>query len=212
MKQLAGCLALLSLLVGCGERPGGKPAPQSPAAAEKWQTSSGKALAARVPDARGIENMGCCCSEKIFRGAQPAKEGLKYLKAQGFKTVINLRSWSGEDPKDVEALGMKAVAIPLQADARGSKPPTEEQIKQFLEIVLKPENQPVYFHCAHGKDRTGTMAAVYRMEVDGWTPAEAIEEMQAFGYNDIWKDLIEFVKNYKPRGLAKPAGAASKAP
>ena len=41
--------------------------------------------------------------------------------------------------------------------------------------------------------------AIYRIEVDGWTNAEAIEEMQAFGYNDFYKDLIGYVRDYRPR-------------
>ena len=49
------------------------------------------------------------------------------------------------------------------------------------------------------------MAALYRIEVDGWTPAEAIEEMQHFGYHDNYKDLVAFVRAYVPRGYAKKA-------
>jgi hypothetical protein len=47
------------------------------------------------------------------------------------------------------------------------------------------------------------MAAVYRLEMDGWTPDEALQEMEAFGYHNIYRDLIQFVKSYKPRGYAK---------
>jgi len=34
--------------------------------------------------------------------------------------------------------------------------------------------------------------------VDGWTTDEAISEMQRFGYHDMYKDLIAFVRGYKP--------------
>jgi hypothetical protein len=44
------------------------------------------------------------------------------------------------------------------------------------------------------------MAALWRIERNGWTPAEAIEEMQAFGYHDYYEDLIAFVRAYRPRG------------
>ena len=186
--------------------------PERPAVAQPpagvpagWRTSTGKPFAERYGELKGCENCGWCC-QTLCRGAQPSKEGLKQLQKKGFKTIICLRSWLGEDREDVERLGMIAVSIPMQADLRGSKPPTEVQIEQFFAIVLDPRHQPVYFHCAHGKDRTGTLAALYRMEVDGWTPAEAIEEMQAFGFNDIWKDLMEFVRNYQVKGYAKKHG------
>lgn len=165
----------------------------------KWHGASGKLFASRIADKGAPENSACCCNG-VFRGAQPSAEHLSYLKQNGFKTVVSLRSWFGESKADVEKLGMKAISIPLQADLRGSEPPTDAQLKEFFEVILDPTNQPVYFHCAHGKDRTGTMGAIYRMEVDGWSAAEAIEEMQAFGYNDIWKDLISFVRSYKRRG------------
>jgi protein tyrosine/serine phosphatase len=94
---------------------------------------------------------------------------------------------------------MRFVAIPLHADVFGSTAPTEEEVALFLKTVRDPSAQPVYFHCAHGKDRTGTMAAVYRMEVDGWSADEAIAEMQSFGYHDIYRDLIAYLRSYRPQ-------------
>jgi len=165
------------------------------------QGSTGKKFARQVQGVPGIENFAKV-APGLFRGGQPDAEGLEYLKRQGIKTVVNLRS-SRSEKKEVEALGMAAVEIPLQGDIFGSAPPTEEQLKQFFDVVLDPARQGVFVHCAHGKDRTGTMLALYRMEVEGWTADEAIEEMQAFGYHDTYKDLIAFVRDYKPRGFRK---------
>ena len=161
-------------------------------------TSTGKPFAARM---EGVENLARI-TPTLYRGAQPDAAGFTKLKEMGIKTVISFRSYHTEK-KDVEAAGMTAVQIPVQADVFGSTPPTDEQIRLFFTTALDPAKQPVYFHCAHGKDRTGTIGALWRIEVDGWTNAEAIEEMQAFGYHDIYKDLIEFVRGYKPRGFKK---------
>ena len=38
-----------------------------------------------------------------------------------------------------------------------------------------------------GLNRTGTMCALYRLEVDGWTADEVLQEMQSFGYHDIYQ-------------------------
>lgn len=156
-------------------------------------------LAERIA-APGLDNFARI-APGVYRGAQPTDEGFRWLKAHGFKTVINLRSWHSERSK-VEALGMKAVAMPMVAGIFGSEAPKESQVREFFRLVLDPANQPVYFHCAHGKDRTGTMGALYRMEVDGWTADEAIAEMDAFGYHRIYRDLRRFVQNYRPRGYA----------
>jgi len=149
----------------------------------------------------GVENLARI-TPGLYRGAQPSAEGFKRLKEMGVKTVINLRS-NHTDDDEAKGTGIELVHIPMHADIFGSTAPTEEEIQKFFGVVLDPAKQPVYFHCAHGKDRTGTMAALWRIEMDGWTPDEAIEEMRAFGYHTIYKDLIAFVRAYKPRGFRK---------
>jgi len=141
-----------------------------------------------------------CISPVLSRGGQPDARGLQLLKDQGYKTIVNLRSHHSERSA-AEALGLRCVDLPLHADLFGSTAPTDDEVRRFFEIVLDPANQPVFFHCAHGKDRTGTMAALYRIEVDGWSNDEAIEEMLAFGYNTMYRDLIDYVRAYKPLGL-----------
>ena len=75
--------------------------------------------------------------------------------------------------------------------------------EDFFDIVLDPQRQPVFIHCKRGKDRTGTMVALYRIEVNGWSNAEAIAEMDAFGYTDYYRDLKRFVTEYQARGLTQ---------
>ncbi|HYE97691.1 MAG TPA: tyrosine-protein phosphatase [Planctomycetota bacterium] len=185
------CLTLLVLVLGLGC--------SEPAPAAKT-TRTGKAFAERLQDRPGLTHVAQL-GPGVYRGAQPSAEGFKALKEMGVKTVICFRSHHSTKAA-VEDLGMTSVEMPLQADIVGSTPPSEKQVEDFFRTVLDPVRQPVYFHCAHGKDRTGTMAALYRIEVDGWTPEEAVEEMQAFGYHDNYKDLINFVRSYKPRGFA----------
>ena len=121
----------------------------------------------------------------------------------GVKTVINLRRFT--DLRDeVEAAGLDYVAIPIYASI-GSSPPTDEQLQVFFDTVLDPCSQPVFMHCKHGKDRTGMMAGLFRIERQGWTNREAIDEMQDFGYHDVFRDLIGFVREYVPRGYQAPA-------
>jgi protein tyrosine/serine phosphatase len=196
MIRLGGRLAvpaLAFLIAAC----------QGPANPPPTDTTTGRAMAARIDDVEGILNFARI-HPGLYRGAYPSAEGLRHLKSIGVRTVLNLRSHHS-NREAVEAAGMASVEMKLQADLFGSEPPTEEQLKGFFELVLDPARQPVFLHCAHGKDRTGTMAALYRIEVDGWTPDEAIEEMQAFGYHDVYKDLIAFVRSYQPRGFRRPA-------
>ena len=144
----------------------------------------------RIFNLRGLSNVGRV-SPGIYRGAQPLPEGYDTLKKMGVRTVINLRSKHSEK-NTVEALGMKSIEVPFSV----LKDVNIEKINSLIDIMINPDNQPVYVHCKLGQDRTGIVIAAYRMRVDGWSLKEAEAEMQAFGFNDLWYELKEFIRNY----------------
>lgn len=127
----------------------------------------------------------------ILRGAQPEPEGYETLRKMGVKTVVNLRTLHAEK-KAVAAAGMRWVEIPI--DVTQAIDPAA--VRQAVAVLTDPANQPVFIHCSRGKDRVGVIVAVYRMEVDGWTEAEAQAEMEAFGFHEIWFHLKDFVRRY----------------
>ena len=138
----------------------------------------------------GLSNVGRV-APGIYRGAQPRSEGYATLRKMGIRTVINLRTRHSEKDK-VEAAGMRSVEVPISI----IKDLKLETVKKIIAIMIDPANQPVYIHCKLGQDRTGVVVAIYRMEIDRWPLTEAEAEMQAFGFNDIWFNLKEFVRNY----------------
>ena len=71
-----------------------------------------------------------------------------------------------------------------------------EEIIRFLDIVTDETNLPVFVHCQHGADRTGTMSAVYRIFVQGWDKEDAIKEMTngGFGFHSVWWSLVKYLK------------------
>lgn len=71
-----------------------------------------------------------------------------------------------------------------------------------MSLRLDPARRPIYVHCQHGVDRTGTIMAIYRMELEGWSNLEAFAEMDHFGAHRIWMDLRNFVRGYKPLGVS----------
>ena len=138
----------------------------------------------------GLTNIGRV-APGILRGAQPKPEGYATLKAMGVKTVINLHTHHGER-EAVGAVGMRYVEIPMNV----WKDVDPAAVRKALSVMTDPANQPVFVHCSHGADRTGVVAAVYRMEIDGWSEAEAEAEMEAFGFHGFWSQLKEFVRRY----------------
>jgi protein tyrosine/serine phosphatase len=144
----------------------------------------------RIFGLKGLTNVGRVAPH-IYRGAQPLPEGYATLKKMGIRTVINLRTTSSEK-RAVEAAGMKSVEVPLSV----LKDINLKSVNAILEIMKDPANQPVFLHCRQGQDRTGVVVAAYRMREDGWSFADAEAEMQSFGFNDIWRELKEFIRDY----------------
>lgn len=150
-----------------------------------------------------VERQGCPnlhkVSDGLYRGAQPEEKGFAELEKLGIKTVVCLRRWH-DDEEEIEGTNLEYVAIPMN-----TWEPTRENVLKFLKVVTDEEKQPVFVHCLHGADRTGTMTAIYRIVIEGWTKEEALKEMQQgdFGYHEIWKMLPEFVEELDVEGIKK---------
>lgn len=139
----------------------------------------------------GLSNVGRV-APGVYRGAEPSPEGYGTLSRMGVRTVINLRS--GNDEREaVESHGMRSVGLPMNAYGAVDA----DTVRRAVAVMADPANRPVYVHCLQGRDRTGVVVAVYRMEVDGWSPAEAEEEMQAYGFHDVWFRMKDFVRRYR---------------
>ena len=148
----------------------------------------------------GLTNVGRV-APGILRGAQPKAEGYATLKAMGVRTVVNLRTHHGAR-EAVEASGMRYVEIPMSF----WKKVDPAAVRKALSVMTDPANQPVYVYCLRGADRTGVVAAVYRIKVDGWSEADAEAEMEAFGFHEAWFQLKEFVRRYPEEQKGIPAG------
>ena len=149
--------------------------------------------ARRLTEARGVA-YAAEVAPGLYRGGQPTAEGVAWLKSIGVKTVLNLRHYHGDTEKQmVESVGLRYERIAMTSRDE----PTPEQVASFLAIVRDPARRPLYVHCEHGVDRTGAMMAVYRMEDEGWTNADALAEMVSFGAHLIFRDLRDFVKAYR---------------
>ncbi len=141
-------------------------------------------------------------TDNLYRSAQPTKEGMKNLKELGIETDINLRSFHS-DRDELSNTGISYEHIYMKA----WHPEFKEAVR-FLQLVTNPKNQPVLFHCQHGADRTGTMCAIYRIAVQGWTKEEALKEMREGGYNyhEIWINLPDWIRDLDVEKLRKEAG------
>jgi protein tyrosine phosphatase (PTP) superfamily phosphohydrolase (DUF442 family) len=152
-----------------------------------------------VPASHGIANFGRI-NDRLYRGAQPDAAGLASLKKLGVTTILCLRMpnelWA---PEKAEAAsnGMTFINIPLKGVGR----PREGEVRQALSLMDKSPG-PVFVHCEHGCDRTGTIIACYRIEHDHWTGAAAQKEAGRYGMSWLEHGMKSFIAEF--------AGAASK--
>ena len=154
-----------------------------------------------------IKNFGQM-DARFYRGAQPKEEDYKDLKTLGVKTVIDLR----DDPvsyekRDVEALGMRYVNIPMSDKSY----PKEEQIVAFLKLANDPATGAFYVHCAGGRHRTGVMGAVYRFTHDHWNFDQVYKEMKDYDFYTRWGhgDMKKYVEDYWQRIQTKSGASTS---
>ena len=128
-------------------------------------------------------------TDQLYRGAQPTAEGMKRLYEMGIKTVVDLRTFHsdhdqiGDTPLEYEHIRMFALL------------PSHDEIIEALRVMTDHERAPVFVHCLHGADRTGTVIAAYRIVIEGWTKDEALDEMVngGFGYHAVFGNLKTFL-------------------
>jgi tyrosine-protein phosphatase SIW14 len=134
--------------------------------------------AASISDVPGVPNFHQV-DEHIYRGAQPNGQGFAGLAKIGVRTVIDLRGEERSEGSDVEHDGMHYVRLPWS----GFWPPDHAQIEAVLALLNDSTQWPVFIHCKHGVDRTGTAIACYRIAHDHWSNQQALAEAKALGMN-----------------------------
>ncbi len=136
--------------------------------------------------------------DRLYRGGQPSREGLKRLKEMGVKTVVNLRSSQGVKDRESEecrklGLHYEQLRMPAFSDV------PEAVVKRFFELVENPDLSPVFIHCLTGTDRVNVLAALFRIRYDRWTADQAYEEMKKTGFNQTMSQYRKFVYAFELR-------------
>jgi tyrosine-protein phosphatase SIW14 len=142
----------------------------------------------------------------LYRSGQMTKEGLqRVLNDYHIKTVISLRDGQSQrDRAEEEFCKSEDInfvrILPSRWGDEGGSVPVEAGVQRFRDIMSDPRNYPVLVHCFAGIHRAGSYCAIYRMEFEHWSNAQAIAEMKACGYSNLDDelDILGFMEQYRP--------------
>ena len=117
-------------------------------------------------------------SPTLYRSALPDRGDVSLLTNLKIATVINFLPES--DSAWLATPGIEQVQLPY----RTNHVDDADVLKVLRAIQTAEAKGPVLMHCEHGSDRTGLMAAMYRVIVQGWSKEDALGEMTQGGFGD----------------------------
>lgn len=131
-------------------------------------------------------------NDSIYRCEQPDKNGFRYLRNQfGVVSDLNLRS-NHKDTEFISGTGISEFNVPMSASSF-----THEDIVKALKIIREAP-KPLVFHCKVGRDRTGVVAAMYRIVFCNWTKEQALDELVngGFGFKpSSYPNIPQYITN-----------------
>ncbi|RON18530.1 dual specificity protein phosphatase family protein [Pseudomonas frederiksbergensis] len=128
-------------------------------------------------------------SPTLYRSALPDSRAVPLLKKLKVATVINFLPES--DSSWLSTPGITQIQLPY----RTNHVDDADVLKALRTIQSAEAKGPVLMHCKHGSDRTGLMAAMYRVVVQGWSKEDALNEMTQGGFGDSthFKDGVRYM-------------------
>jgi protein tyrosine/serine phosphatase len=153
-----------------------------------------QAWAQRVlPEVAGLPNLHRV-SRDLFRSAQPDEQGFRALSSLGIRSVLSLRQTVNDAPL-ADGTGLTLYRVPMMsryvAEKNGAK-----VVQAMRDLRGGMKAGPVLVHCHHGADRTGLIAALWRILYEGWSKQAAIDEMieGGYGFHPIWANIPRYLR------------------
>jgi hypothetical protein len=153
----------------------------------------------------------------LYRSGQMSDAGLARVAREfGVRAVVSLRDVRADKEPDPDLVAEEQFCAarriaylrlspkawgPVSADGEA---PIDENLREFLRFVAaRRAAGPILVHCMRGVHRTGGYTAVYRMEFNGWSSAEAMAEMRERGYDTLAEDpdILDYLSAYTPGRL-----------
>lgn len=126
--------------------------------------------------------------EGLYRSDQPSRVCFRELEKFGIKEVLNLRN-RHNDRNEARDTSIRLHHLRTRA--------TQLSLDDLITAlqIIRDRQGPLLFHCWHGSDRTGAVAAMYRMVFQRVSKEEAIHEMteSIFGFHMTFDHIIDLI-------------------
>lgn len=135
-------------------------------------------------------NFHAITSGEAYRSAQMDRDELEYyIKQYGIRSIINLRGENADKPWYVEELDVSREQNVTHYDISlaASRELDSDDVFKLVEI-FKTAPRPVLIHCQSGADRSGLVAAMWKVIVDKEPKAKAAKQLSiTYGHMPIGK-------------------------
>jgi protein tyrosine/serine phosphatase len=116
-------------------------------------------------------------SEELVRTNQPWPFQLARWKAQGIRTVVNLRGRFEESYHALETDACRRLGLELVDFTMDSREPPSRQRVLGAKRLFETIAYPALMHCKSGADRAGVMSVLYMHFRKGRTIREALDQL-----------------------------------
>ena len=161
-------------------------AAESPAANRARLDKIQQTLSAKVPRV-------LCLDDDFATGAQPVGDAYTKAAANGFRSVLSLRTANegldlARERAKVESVKMRYFNIPVVSSA-----PQVQQADEFLRLARDKSNHPMLVTCASA-NRVGAFMMILRVIDQGWSEEKALQEAIRIGLSS--DKLKSFAHDY----------------
>jgi protein tyrosine/serine phosphatase len=148
--------------------------------------------------------------EGVYKGSRPKSDAdYQFLQSLHIKYVVDLQAvpfLSHSEQKKAKKYGITVLPGTMNASPFS---PTEKHVNKVLAILHDGRYHPVYFHCKLGRDRTGVIAALYKMYFMGMSEPEAMQYLHenGYGFKFGWlrSGLTRYLRNHPTPPVSFPS-------
>ncbi len=148
---------------------------------------------------------------EAYRSGQLNEAGLeRYLKEYGIKSVLNLRGKnSGAEWYETEIAVCKRLSVSHYDLAMNSSGKPNPDVMTRLMTIFRESPRPILIHCRSGSDRSGLVAALWKVVVDREPKAVAQKQLSIrYGHFPVGQTSVldDFLKEWEPASAQPLAG------